>query len=126
MNDIQDAGQPKPGVELMWQHRRHAATRLEWPEGVLEACEALDVEFDEFHTTWSGGPQAGAGWPEGFHTIKIGESGPGRWMHALDAEGARTAIQTRIDDLRQYDTLRTRAVRAPIEGAGRVIDGGAK
>ena len=60
------------GPELARLNRQEEAERLEWPDGVLEACERLDKKHIGWYTTWQ---RATATRKEsGFYGVRRGRS----------------------------------------------------
>jgi hypothetical protein len=41
-----------PGPELARKNRRLIASRLGWPDGAVEACEAIDADNPRWHTSY--------------------------------------------------------------------------
>ena len=51
-----DPSPPSPsGPALTARDRRLLADRLHWPDGVLEACEAVEAGHPGWHATWNPG-----------------------------------------------------------------------
>lgn len=42
----------QPGPELAWANRRHLAQQLGWPDGALEACEAIEKARPDWYPGW--------------------------------------------------------------------------
>ena len=60
-------GEPldEPGPKLARKNRRLLAERTAWPAGVVEECEAIEVAFPDWYTTYHPGQP---GWSDqGFY-----------------------------------------------------------
>lgn len=63
-----------PGPELAARNRRVFARLENWPAGVVEVCEAIDVAHPGWHSSWSG--------PIGYYATRPG-------VNYLDENGVR-------------------------------------
>ncbi|MEV0646197.1 hypothetical protein AB0I28_13130 [Phytomonospora sp. NPDC050363] len=83
---------PEQNFALAWKNRRVFAVRENWPEGALEACEAIEREFPKVHPVWHKGGWPGVWSEPGFYGTVRGLPGAGRTMYAPTPEALRAKI----------------------------------
>lgn len=83
---------PAQKYALAWKTRRIFAAKENWPEGALEACEALEREFPHVHPVWNKGGMAGVWHRPGFYGTVRGLPGNGRTVYAPTAEELRVLL----------------------------------
>lgn len=88
-----------PGTELARRNRRLIAERLDWPDGAVQECEAVEAERPDWAVTWAAG--GGLTWIRpGFYAHRLRWSRE-PWLYAATAGELRKRIdaQSPPDDL---------------------------
>lgn len=84
-----------PGIELGWRNRRIIAARVGWPDGALEACEAIERARPDWDPTWRfanvfKGFEAPAGFYATRHAIRLRGERP---VYGADPAALLAAIE---------------------------------
>lgn len=81
-----------PGPELAASNRRLLAQRGRWPEGAVQACEAIEADFPDWGVSYSHG--GGATWVDpGYYARRIRHRHMEDYEYGSTVEEIRAAIE---------------------------------